>query len=216
MSKVLIWGGSGGIGSAVARDLVGRGFMVHLVGRDATKLAVLAEELGCSTSTADVEDETAFARVSAEAGESLAGLVYAVGTINLRPLSRLTTADFSRDFRVNAIGAALAVQAALPALKSFEKTASVVFFVSSSRARVCRTCIGFDGQGCGRRIDPRPCRRTCPKDPRQRHRAFADRHTFGGQSNWQPADGCLDRAIARIVETWHTGRHCCACSVSNF
>jgi len=135
MSKVLIWGGSGGIGSAVARDLVGRGFMVHLVGRDATKLAVLAEELGCSTSTADVEDETAFARVSAEAGESLAGLVYAVGTINLRPLSRLTTADFSRDFRVNAIGAALAVQAALPALKSFEKTASVVFFSSVAVAQ---------------------------------------------------------------------------------
>jgi NAD(P)-dependent dehydrogenase (short-subunit alcohol dehydrogenase family) len=57
-------------------------------------------------------------------------LVYAVGTINLKPLHRLTEAEFLQDFRVNALGAALAVQAALPALKKAVGTASVVLFSS--------------------------------------------------------------------------------------
>lgn len=133
--KVLIWGGSGGIGSATARALSAKGFDVHLAGRDAVRLAALGDELGCTTSQADVEDDTAFARVSAEAGGPLVGLVYAVGSINLRPLSRLTQADFARDFRLNAMGAALAVQAALPALKAAPETASVVLFSSVAVAQ---------------------------------------------------------------------------------
>jgi NAD(P)-dependent dehydrogenase (short-subunit alcohol dehydrogenase family) len=60
----------------------------------------------------------------------LDGLVYAVGTINLRGLGRLTEADFLTDFRVNAMGAALAIQAALPALKKSEGRAAVVLFSS--------------------------------------------------------------------------------------
>ena len=50
------------------------------------------------------------------------------GTINLKPLAKLTDADFARDFAVNALGAARAVQAALPALKAAEGTASVLLF----------------------------------------------------------------------------------------
>lgn len=133
--KVLIWGGSGGIGAATARCLAGRGVALHLVGRDGDRLAALADELGCTTSLADVTDDTAFARASAEAGAPLNGLVYAVGSINLRPLARLTEADFARDFRLNAMGAALAVQAALPALKAAPQAASVVLISSVAVAQ---------------------------------------------------------------------------------
>ena len=45
-------------------------------------------------------------------------------------VQRLTEADFLNDFRVNAIGAALAIQAALPALKKSTGIASVVLFSS--------------------------------------------------------------------------------------
>jgi NAD(P)-dependent dehydrogenase (short-subunit alcohol dehydrogenase family) len=126
--KVLIYGAYGGIGAATARKLAARGYTLHLAGRDAEGLNAIAAELGASHTVADVEDEASFERVAAEAGSALAGLVYAVGTINLKPLARLTPADFERDFRINAVGAALAVQKALPALKACEGTASVVLF----------------------------------------------------------------------------------------
>jgi NAD(P)-dependent dehydrogenase (short-subunit alcohol dehydrogenase family) len=125
---ILIYGGTGGIGSATARKLKARGYMLHLVGRDEGKLAALAGELGATTTLGDIDDATVFSRAAAEAGPALAGLVYAVGSINLKPLARLTAADFERDFRLNAVGAALAVQAALPALKAFEGTASILMF----------------------------------------------------------------------------------------
>ena len=125
--KVVIYGGSGGIGAATARALAARGHALHLVGRDGDRLAALATELGAGTTRADVADPDSFARVAADAGGPLAGLVYAVGSINLKPLPRLTPADFEADFRLNAEGAALAVQAALPGLKAAE-TASVVLF----------------------------------------------------------------------------------------
>jgi NAD(P)-dependent dehydrogenase (short-subunit alcohol dehydrogenase family) len=60
----------------------------------------------------------------------LDGLVYAVGTINQHSLGRLTEADFLTDFRVNAMGAALAIQAALPALKKSDGKASVALYSS--------------------------------------------------------------------------------------
>lgn len=124
----LIYGGTGGIGSAIARVLASRGARVHLVARSRDSLSTLAGELGGGSTAGDVGDPSTFARATAEAGSELAGLVYAVGSINLKPLARLGEEDFLRDFRLNAMGAALAVQAALPALKKSEAGASVLLF----------------------------------------------------------------------------------------
>ncbi|MBD3235679.1 MAG: SDR family oxidoreductase [Candidatus Eisenbacteria bacterium] len=129
-SPILIYGGSGGIGSAAARSLHARGFDLHLAGRNEEKLHALADELGTRFTVGDVTDAEFPARVAKEAGESLAGLVYAVGTINLGSFRRLSEPDYLQDFRVNALGAALAVKAALPALKRHDGTAAVVLFSS--------------------------------------------------------------------------------------
>jgi NAD(P)-dependent dehydrogenase (short-subunit alcohol dehydrogenase family) len=128
--KILIYGGSGGIGSATGRNLRARGCDLHLVGRNPDQLAALATELDAGFTAGDVTDASLFARAAGEAGEVLDGLVYAVGTINVRALQRLTEADFLADFRVNALGAALAVQASLPALKRSAGVSSVVLFSS--------------------------------------------------------------------------------------
>lgn len=126
--RVLVYGGSGGIGAATARALHAKGRPLHLVGRDEARLSAIAAETTASFTVADVEDPLSFARVAEAAGPSLSGLVYAVGTINLKPLSRLTPDEFERDFRINAMGAALAVQASLPALKAADETAAIVLF----------------------------------------------------------------------------------------
>jgi len=100
------------------------------VGRSEDKLSASAAELGASFTVGDVTDSDLFARVEREAPEVLDGLVYAVGTINLRNFQRLTDVDFLNDFWVNAVGAALAVQASLAALKRSSGVASVVLFSS--------------------------------------------------------------------------------------
>ena len=127
--KIIIYGASGGIGSACARLLARQGTALHLVGRNAEALESLAGELQAGYSVGDVNEDGFIARATAEAGEQLAGLVYAIGSINLKTLGRLSRADFLRDFELNALGAAMAVQAALPALKK-SGDASVVLFSS--------------------------------------------------------------------------------------
>lgn len=119
MGRVIIYGGTGGIGFATARALRARGYTLHLVARGSDRLARAADELGETTVTGgDIADPDLFAAATDAAGPDLAGLVYAVGTINLRPLSRLTRADVEADFQVNALGAFSAVQAAATALKA--------------------------------------------------------------------------------------------------
>lgn len=127
--KVLIYGGSGAVGSASARLLKEMGYDLHLVGSNEDKLKRTAEALGAGMSVADLRDPASFKRITEEAGKELAGLVYAVGTINLKSIRRLEEADFMDDFRMNALGAVMAVQSALPALKKHQG-ASVVLYSS--------------------------------------------------------------------------------------
>lgn len=128
--KIIIYGGSGGIGAAVARRLAAQGDALHLVGRDEARLEAAARAVGATTTAGDVTDPALFPRVMDDAGGVCDGLVYAVGTINLGSLQRLTAEDFQRDYQVNAMGAALAIQAALTALKASDQAPSVVLFSS--------------------------------------------------------------------------------------
>ena len=133
---VIIFGGSGGIGAALARRLKSRGVSLHLVARDGNRLSALADELGATFTVADVTHSGAIEAAVQSAGPTLSGLAYAVGSINLKPVSRLTEADYLADFRVNALGAALAVKAALPALKlNGGVTSSILLFSSVAVAQ---------------------------------------------------------------------------------
>ena len=69
--KVLIYGGSGGIGSTTGRILRTRGYDLHLVGRDEARLAAVATELGADYTAGDVTDPSLFERVMQKAGQPL-------------------------------------------------------------------------------------------------------------------------------------------------
>ncbi len=125
----MIYGATGAIGGAIARNLVASGNTVHLVGRNAERLQSLASELGSGATVGDILDPEVFARAVADAGAPLQGLVYAVGSIALKPLGRTSDEDMMQDFRLNALGAAQAIRAALPALKASEQ-ASILLFSS--------------------------------------------------------------------------------------
>ena len=70
-NKTIILGGTGGIGSATARKLHAQGHALHLVGRDATRLAALGDELDASYTQGDVTDSTLFKRATDDAGDVL-------------------------------------------------------------------------------------------------------------------------------------------------
>ncbi|WP_270939283.1 SDR family NAD(P)-dependent oxidoreductase, partial [Falsiroseomonas oryzae] len=97
------------------------------------RLRALGAELGAPWQAADVLDAAALRAVVAAAGSPLAGLAFCVGSILLKPIGRLTEADFAETFRLNALAPALAVQAALPALVAGK--GSVVLFSSVAARR---------------------------------------------------------------------------------
>jgi NAD(P)-dependent dehydrogenase (short-subunit alcohol dehydrogenase family) len=129
-APVLILGGSGGVGSALARTLKAKGVPVHLFARDQGRLEAVAAEIGGAKTTAvDVMDGSALTKAVAEAcqgDQGAAGLAYCVGSIVLKPLKRAKEEEFMQAFRLNSVGAALAVQAAEPALR--RAGGSVVLF----------------------------------------------------------------------------------------
>jgi NAD(P)-dependent dehydrogenase (short-subunit alcohol dehydrogenase family) len=127
---ILVYGGTGGIGASAAKALKARGYKVHLAARDEAKLVALAQQISATWTAGDVLDPDFLTRATQEAAPDgiLHGLIYAVGTINLKPIARLKTSDFETDFRINAVSAAQAIQAALPALKAGEDISSVILF----------------------------------------------------------------------------------------
>ena len=100
------------------------------MGRTAEKVAAVAEELDAGFTGGDIGDDALFARVMRDADNRCAGLVYAIGTINLKKVTRFTEVDFVHDFTLNALGAVRAVQEALAAMRDSAQTASVVPFSS--------------------------------------------------------------------------------------
>ena len=59
--------------------------------------------------------------------ETLSGIVYCPGSINLKPFLRFSPADFLEDYQLQLIGAVKVIQAALPKLKAAE-AASIILF----------------------------------------------------------------------------------------
>jgi len=121
MSTYLIIGASSGIGKRLAEQLVVSGQKVYAT--------YFKNKLETNTGLPDyhylnVLDEN----ISLDfLPESLDGLVYCPGSINLRTFERIKPSDFVADFNLQVTGAIKIIQAALPRLKKTEN-ASVVLF----------------------------------------------------------------------------------------
>lgn len=124
---VVIVGATGAIGSAMARRAAARGETLHLVGRDRERLEALVSEVGGTYAVADAMDPAALAEAVRAAGETVSGLAYCVGSIVIQHLDRTRPEHFIDAFRLNALGAAMAVQAAMPALRANPGSAVVLF-----------------------------------------------------------------------------------------
>jgi NAD(P)-dependent dehydrogenase (short-subunit alcohol dehydrogenase family) len=127
VSRVLVTGGSLGIGLAVAQLLAARGSELVLVARDARNLEHALDSLegrGHASYAIDVSDEDAWAAVTMD---DLDGLVCAAGVMKpIGPIGTYAPAEFARTLEINVVGTLLAIHHCLPALQARE--GSVVTF----------------------------------------------------------------------------------------
>jgi 3-oxoacyl-[acyl-carrier protein] reductase len=118
-SRILVTGGSAGIGAAIARAAAARGARVVINGRDPARLREAAAELGLPAVAGDVGRDAE--QIVAGAAEQLGGLdvlVNNAGWGRMMPLEELDERVFEEMWRTNVLGAALTAKHALPHLKA--------------------------------------------------------------------------------------------------
>ena len=139
--RILVFGGSGGIGQALARRLGGAGAQVFLVARDEQRLATAAAELGGAEgplgfATADASDAQQVEQAFEQATQALGGLdgaVNAVGSILLKPAHLTAPEEFRETLAQNLDSAFNVVRSAA---KRFSRTGGSIALVSSCAAQI--------------------------------------------------------------------------------
>ena len=116
MKTVVLIGGSKGIGKAIANSLLETHHIVN-ISRSVPEYEhqnlthypcdILNDELP------DIND--------------VDSLIYCPGSINLKPISRLSLDDFREDFEINVLGAVKAIQKYLPKLKAGQQPSILLF-----------------------------------------------------------------------------------------
>lgn len=119
--RVLITGGSKGIGRVAAGALAERGWSVALLARDEHALERARNELpgeGHEAIVMDVADEAAWERLGPRL-DDMRGLVCAAGRLDpVGPIGSYAVADFRRTLEVNVVGTLLAIRGCLPGLRA--------------------------------------------------------------------------------------------------
>lgn len=100
----IVIGGSGGIGSAVARQLSSNAAHVVITGRDAGRLEAVSSETGAETFELEARDSEAvdsvFKQVKADYGK-IDGVVNCAGSILLKPAHTISDAEFADTIALN-------------------------------------------------------------------------------------------------------------------
>lgn len=123
---VLLIGGTGGIGSQLAKLLTGSGAKVYITGRNSEKLAVAGTIAGIPADrqlSLDISDEEGINKTIAlvqQAGP-IDILINAAGIGIIKPLESLTIKEFTDTLQVNLIGSFLLMKAVLPGMKETKK-----------------------------------------------------------------------------------------------
>lgn len=131
---VLITGGTGGIGSALAKMLVERGDRVVLFARHEEPLRSFASELGGDQAaiavSGDAGEPADLERGVSEAVERfgrLDGMAHCIGSVVIKPLHLLSPEDFDAAIHINLRTAFNAVKATLKPMRS-QNSGSIVLF----------------------------------------------------------------------------------------
>jgi 3-oxoacyl-[acyl-carrier protein] reductase len=116
MKKIVVIGGSKGIGSAIVKSLVETNQVVNI-----SRSVPLLSHTNLTHFSCDI--------LSDELPEidQIDSLIYCPGSINLKPISRLSLDEFRIDYEINVISAVKAIQHFLPALKKGNNPSILLF-----------------------------------------------------------------------------------------
>ena len=107
MKTAVIIGGSKGIGNAIVKTLLNDFKVINISRSSPDNDHENLSHFSCNI----LEDELPDI-------ELIDVLIYCPGSINLKPISRLTINDFKEDFEINVLGAIKAIQKYLPSLRA--------------------------------------------------------------------------------------------------
>ena len=116
MRKIVIVGGSKGIGEAIVNSLVDKNKVVNISRSAPLQPHANLTHYNCDILTDDLPEI-----------EEIDTLIYCPGSINLKPISRLKLNDFREDFEINVVGAVKTIQQYLPKLKKGDKPSILLF-----------------------------------------------------------------------------------------
>jgi len=116
MKKIVVIGGSKGIGSSIVKSLVETNQVVNI-----SRSVPLLSHTNLTHFSCDI--------LSDELPEidQIDSLIYCPGSINLKPISRLSLDEFRTDYEINVISAVKAIQHFLPALKKGNNPSILLF-----------------------------------------------------------------------------------------
>ena len=122
MSTIIVVGGSKGIGNAIVTSLLSSHNVINISRTEPEVSHNNLTHYSCDV----LNDELP----NIEAAD---GLVYCPGSINLKPISRLSIDDFKNDFEINVLGAVKVIQKYLPILKNGNKPSILLFSTVASK-----------------------------------------------------------------------------------
>jgi NAD(P)-dependent dehydrogenase (short-subunit alcohol dehydrogenase family) len=116
MKTIIVVGGSKGIGNAILKTLISTCKVVNI-----SRTAPEDNHANLTHYYCDITQDDLPEIDVADA------IVYCPGSINLKPISRLSIDDFKNDFEINVLGAVKAIQHYLPVLKNGSAPSILLF-----------------------------------------------------------------------------------------
>ena len=127
--KYLIFGATGSIGSSLAQNLKDSNLDAHLVSRNEEELKSVAEKFDFSYTVSDVLEDGFADQIKSDVSDTnIKGLAYCIGSIDLKPLKRVTESDMNQCMKLNVYSAISAIQGFQENLKN--NNGSIVLFSS--------------------------------------------------------------------------------------
>lgn len=120
MGSYVIAGGTKGIGAAITRQLLSEDHTVTILARESSNDPTLQAAEFVAWDARD-------GALPALTLDHIDGAVYCPGTIRLKPFHRFTVAEYMEDWQINALGAALFLQALHKPLTAHASSSVVLF-----------------------------------------------------------------------------------------